>query len=156
MASVKGVRIVTLEARKGRIQHFPARHDNDVQAGSDLMTPEDLSSEPLGAISLNRDTELPAGGNTQPRHRTAVASDEEGHEPPGDPNTGCVRALKIDASPNALARRQPERPDHDYCSSDTVRRLRPLVRRRLRTIRPFFVAMRTLNPCVFLRRLVFG
>ena len=34
----------------------------------------------------------------------------------------------------------------------TVRRLRPLARRRFRTVRPFFVAMRTRKPWVRLRR----
>jgi hypothetical protein len=33
----------------------------------------------------------------------------------------------------------------------TVRRLRPLARRRFNTRRPFFVLMRTRNPCVFAR-----
>jgi hypothetical protein len=66
MASVKGVCIVTLEAGKRHIKHFPARHDDDVDAGHDLMTPENLSSEALGAISLDRGTKLPARGDTQP------------------------------------------------------------------------------------------
>jgi len=44
----------------------------------------------------------------------------------------------------------------DTYSLLTVRRLRPFARRRLRTIRPFFVAIRTLNPCAFRRRRVFG
>lgn len=39
---------------------------------------------------------------------------------------------------------------------ETVRRLRPFARRRLSTRRPFFVAMRTRNPCVRLRRRRFG
>jgi hypothetical protein len=66
MASVKGVRIVTLETGKGRIKHFPAWDDDDVAAGHDLMTPEDLASEPLRAISLDRGTELTAGRDSQP------------------------------------------------------------------------------------------
>ena len=33
----------------------------------------------------------------------------------------------------------------------TVRRLRPFARRRFSTRRPFFVLMRTRNPCVFAR-----
>jgi hypothetical protein len=41
-------------------------------------------------------------------------------------------------------------------SSDTVSRFRPFVRRRLRTILPFFVAIRTLKPWVFFRRRVLG
>jgi hypothetical protein len=65
MASVKGVCIVTLETGKGRIKHFPARDDDDVQPGRDLMTPEDFPSEPLGPVPLDRGTELPAGGDPQ-------------------------------------------------------------------------------------------
>ncbi len=45
-----------------------------------------------------------------------------------------------------------ERSDYD----ETVRRLRPLARRRFRTSRPFFVLMRTKKPCVRLRRRRFG
>ena len=88
MASVKGVCIVTLEAGKGRIKHFPARDDDDVQPGRDLMTPEDLPSEPLGAIPLDRDTELPAGRNTQPGRSSAVRHDEQRHETSGYSNAG--------------------------------------------------------------------
>jgi hypothetical protein len=66
MASVKGVCIVGLEIGKGCIKHFPARDDDDVQPGRDLMTPEDLPSEPLGAIPLDRSTELAAGCDPQP------------------------------------------------------------------------------------------
>ena len=69
MASVKGVCIIDLEAGEGRIKHSPARHDDDVQAGRDLMTPEDLPSEPFGAIPLNRATEFPTGRDTKPRRR---------------------------------------------------------------------------------------
>jgi hypothetical protein len=156
MASVKGVCIVTLEAGKGRIKHFTAWHDDDVQAGCDLMTPEDLPSEPLGAIPLDRDTELPAGRNTQPGRCSAVRNDEQRHETSGYSNAGCVRSFEIGSSPNSLRPCEPERPRHGYCSSDTVRRLRPLARRRLSTMRPFFVAIRTLKPCVFFRRRVLG
>jgi hypothetical protein len=39
-----------------------------------------------------------------------------------------------------------------YEDEETVRRLRPLARRRLRTRRPFFVLMRTRKPCVRRRR----
>ena len=88
MASVKGVCIVTLEAGKGRIKHFAAWHDDDVQAGRDLMTPEDLPSEPLGAIPLDRDTEFPAGRNTQPGCCSAVRNDEQRHEASGYSNAG--------------------------------------------------------------------
>jgi len=66
MASVKGVCIVVLETGKRRVEHFPARDDDDVQPGCNLMTPEDLPREPLGAIPLDRRTKLAAGCDPQP------------------------------------------------------------------------------------------
>jgi hypothetical protein len=66
MASVKGVCIIDLNAGEGRIKHSAAWNDDDVQAGCDLMTPEDLPREPLGAIPLNRTTEFPTGRDTEP------------------------------------------------------------------------------------------
>jgi hypothetical protein len=66
MASVKGVCIIDLEAGKGRIKHSPARHDDDIQAGPDLMTPEDLTREPFSAIAFYRPAEFPARRNTEP------------------------------------------------------------------------------------------
>jgi hypothetical protein len=88
MASVKGVCIVILETGKGHIKHFAAWHDDDVQAGRDLMTPEDLPREPLGAISLDRDTQLPAGGDTQPGRCSPIRGNEQRHETPGYSNAG--------------------------------------------------------------------
>lgn len=57
-------------------------------------------------------------------------------------------------------RRRSGRPNRwpagTYPSSDTVRRFRPFARRRLSTSRPFFVRIRTRNPCVLRRRRVLG
>lgn len=66
MASVKGVCIVSLEAVKGGIKHLPARDDDDVHTGCDLMTPKNLSSDPFGAVSLDRASKFAAGGDPQP------------------------------------------------------------------------------------------
>jgi hypothetical protein len=156
MTAVKGIGIVDLEAGEGRIKHFPARYDDDIDAGRDLMTPEDLPREALGAIPFNRGTELPAGRYAESRDRPAVGNNEERHETRRNPNARRIRPLEIRSAANPLDRRESERRNHGYCSSDTVKRLRPLARRLLRTIRPFFVAIRTLKPCVFARRRVFG
>jgi hypothetical protein len=155
MPSVKGVCVVDFEAGKGRIKHSPTRHDDDVQAGRDLMMPKDLPCQPFCAISLDRGPELPTRRHTEPGSGPSIGNDEQRQESSSDPNTSCVCPLEIRPSPNPLFRPQPEHA-HSYCSSETVKRLRPLLRRLLRTIRPFLVAIRTLNPCVFFRRLVFG
>ena len=102
MASVKGVCIIDLEAGKGRIKHSPARHDDDVQPGRDLMTPEDLPRESFSAIALNRSTELPAGRDTKPRRRPPVRDDEQRHETRGYPDASRVRALEIGSAANPL------------------------------------------------------
>ena len=68
---------------------------------------------------------------------------------PGQPTVRCQGS-----APYALRRRgEIARSDHSLL---TVRRLRPFARRRLRTRRPFFVLMRTRNPCVRLRWRVLG
>ena len=53
MASVKGVCIVALETVKRRIKHFPARDDDNVEAGFHLVAPEHLTGEALGAIAID-------------------------------------------------------------------------------------------------------
>jgi hypothetical protein len=35
--------VVSFEVDEGSMEHFPARHDHDVEADSNFVTPEDLS-----------------------------------------------------------------------------------------------------------------
>jgi hypothetical protein len=77
------------------------------------------------------------------------------------PSAGFVRLLELAASSNASGSGKVlsalhVRARRFYCSSATVSRLRPLARRRFRTIRPFFVDILTKNPWAFARRRVFG
>ena len=76
MASVQGICIIDLEAGEGRIKHSPTRHDDDIQARRDLMTPEDLPSDPFRTIPLNRAPELSTGRDTKPRDSPAVCDNE--------------------------------------------------------------------------------
>jgi hypothetical protein len=79
MASVKGLCIIDLEAGEGGIKHSPARDNDDVQASRNLMTPEDLSREPLGSIPLNRGTKFPTRRDTEPRNGPAIRNHEQRH-----------------------------------------------------------------------------
>jgi len=65
-----------------------------------------------------------------------------------------VRVDLLEVSVTADALTGPE--FHPSYSLLTVRRLRPLARRRFSTRRPFFVLIRTKNPCALLRRRVLG
>jgi len=66
VASLKGVGVIGFKAGEGGIEHFPARHDDDVEAGLDLMTPEDLAGQPFDTISLNRSAQFPCRRDTKP------------------------------------------------------------------------------------------
>jgi hypothetical protein len=56
---IKGLYVVGFKGGEGSIEHFPARHDHDVQSGprlerrSNLMAPEQLPRQALRAISAN-------------------------------------------------------------------------------------------------------
>ena len=77
-----------------------------------------------------------------------------------NPGAAFVDLLELGAPADALVRpeiqpRWPATASERY-SLLTVRRLRPFARRRFSTSRPFFVLIRTRNPCVFSRWRVFG
>jgi hypothetical protein len=147
---------------EGSIEHFPARNNYYVQSWlcvesrSGLVAPEQLPRQALHPISTNGRSQLSACGDTQSWVCARVWNNDDGHEACVDPNSLGIRALELGATANPLVRRQPPRRRHNQPSSATVKRFLPLARRRFSTIRPFLLDIRTLNPCAFLRRLVFG
>ena len=68
-----------------------------------------------------------------------------------NPKATAVDVLKFSSTANAFGW-----SEFQSYSLLTVRRFRPLARRRFSTSRPFFVAIRTKNPCVRLRWRVLG
>jgi hypothetical protein len=45
--------VISFEAGEGGIEHFPARHNDDVEAGGHVVAPEHLAGEALGAIAID-------------------------------------------------------------------------------------------------------
>jgi hypothetical protein len=45
--------VISFETGEGGIEHFPARHDDNVEAGRCCVAPEHLASEALGAIAID-------------------------------------------------------------------------------------------------------
>ncbi len=134
--------IVGFKGGEGSIEHFPARHDDDVVAGGNLVTSEEFPRQALGAIAFHGVAELPGGSHAESGRLAAVAEQEHRHETAGNARPFVVDALELGPAPDPFRLRQAS-PGH---SSATVSRLRPLARRRLRTIRPFLVDIRTRNP----------
>lgn len=152
-AAAQAGEIVGFKTDERRIEQIPPRHDNDVQARGNLVAPEQFARPSLRQVSLDCRAKLPGRRHSEPGHRRPVRHDEHGHESTVNPRPGVVRTFEILAPPDSLCPRQRLA---GHRSSATVSRFRPLARRRLSTIRPFFVDIRTRNPCVFLRRRVLG
>jgi hypothetical protein len=158
VTSGEGGVVIGLKAGEGRIEHFSARHDDDIQARRRFSLSEQLPGEPLGPVPHNRGAQFPGGGNAKPALRATIRRHEQGHEPPGQPQAVFIRLLEIGPSSDPLlpGKALRHRAHACYRSSETVRRFRPFVRRRFSTMRPFFVDIRTRKPCVLLRRRVLG
>ena len=148
-------------------------HDDDIEAGIGLVAAEQLAGETLGSVADNGPPEFPRRRDAESRPtriRGGFASQHEHrHEAAVSLRTVLVDVLEVGPPPDSLMwleslghatlsrsrdnlARRP-RPRGRY---DTVRRFRPLARRRFRTRRPFFVLMRSRKPCVFRRRLRLG
>jgi hypothetical protein len=151
-SALEGSVIVSFKTREGGIQHFPARHDYHVVAGRNLVAPEDLARQTLGAIAHDGPAKLARSSDAAPLCLPPVREHEHRHEPAGDARAVVIDAFELGSAADSLFGREAF-PAH---SSATVSRFRPFARRRLSTIRPFLVAIRTRKPCVFFRRRVFG
>jgi hypothetical protein len=119
--------------------HLAPGNNHDVDICQWFMASEELSNKPLRAITDDSIPNLVAGRNAESRGAERVREGETGHETSPQPSAALVHAGKIGPLPQL---------GYD----DTDNRLRPLARRRLRTVRPFFVAIRTRKPCVRRRR----
>ena len=103
-------------------------------------------------IPIDGRTQFSRDADPEPSDLGPGPSREDRHQTSHALGPAFVDSFEIGPSANVLVR--PKRPCHR--SSETVRRFRPLARRRFSTWRPSLVAMRTRNPWVFLRRRLFG
>ena len=126
--------VVGFNLPPGRIDHLPARNNNDIQSCQWLATPEQLSNEPFRSVPDDRVSNFLAGRDAEARRTDLVWQGEAGHQPSAVPGTVVVDSGEL--RPAAQFHRDDE----------TDNRLRPFARRRFNTMRPFFVRMRTRNP----------
>jgi hypothetical protein len=152
--SFEVVAVFTFKSRQARVEQFALGDDDDVKARRDLVTPEHFADEALRAVPLDRSSQPFRRGNTQSAYCQCIRQCEERRQATLHASPSLVHLLKLGAAPDAFGRSET-RQASPY-SLLTVNRLRPLARRRLSTSRPFFVLMRTRNPCVLLRCRLFG
>jgi len=107
------------------------------------MASKELPNQPFGPVANDRVPNLLTGRDPQSGRTKLVPQGETRHEPGSPSSAAFVHPCKF-------------RPTVKLVYDDTDNLLRPLARRRLRTVRPFFVAMRTRKPWVRRRRRWFG
>jgi hypothetical protein len=98
--------VVGFEDGEGGIEHFPARHDDDVEAGGNLVAPEHLSGEAFGAVAFDGRPEFPRGSHAKSRCRAAVGQHEHSHETAVDASALIVDALEFGPAADAFGNRE--------------------------------------------------
>ena len=132
--------VVRFEIAPRRVDSLAAWNDDYIYSCQWFTGLKQLPDSPFRAVPDYCVSDLLAGCNAQARQTEVVPHREACHEPPS--NAGAVLV-----DPGKL------RPATQFHRDDeTVNLLRPFARRRLSTIRPFFVFMRTRKPCVRRRR----
>jgi hypothetical protein len=139
----EGSKVIGFKISPRGVDHLAARNNNYVYACQWFMGLEQLPHESFRPVSDHRIPNLLARGDAQPWRPKLVGQGETGHEAAALPVAALEDPCKF-------------RPTPKLAYDDTDNRLRPLARRRLRTVRPFLVAIRTRKPCVRRRRRVLG
>lgn len=143
--------VIGFKDAQAGVEELALGDNHDVEPWRDLIPTKNLSNQSFRSVSLDRATQLFRGGNTQPTDGALVCQEEHGAIPAMNPKATAVDLLKFHSAANAFGW-----SEFQSYSLLTVRRFRPLARRRFSTSRPFFVAIRTKNPCVRLRWRVLG
>jgi hypothetical protein len=154
---LEGGSIIGFKDRQGGVKQFAFWHYDDVVPRPYLISTKNLSDQSFSSISLDGITEFSCGCDSEPGGTPRAANQHERRaESSVSTDAPCVDLLKFSTPVHPLRGTQTRRRVHTIYSELTVRRFRPLARRRFSTRRPFFVLIRTRNPCVRTRRRRFG
>ena len=140
---------LTRQGGKGRLQHGrpPDDHHPGLRGSGIPACTVRLAQPAPSTVALDGVLDLAAHGESNAR-RLGRFPPQHDERRAIDPAASLEERLEFSAGGQPLASGEATR----Y----TVSRLRPLARRRLSTLRPPFVLMRSRNPWVFARRRRFG
>ena len=166
------VSVIVLKGTQAGVEQLSLGHDDHVEPRRDLVPTEDLSNQSFSSISVDCSAELACGSDTESGDGERVRQREQGRETAVDLRPVLINALELRSLANALHGPETSVLTHKGDQSGgvvrrrepasgayaplTVRRFLPLARRRFNTRRPFFVLIRTRNPCAFRRLRTFG
>lgn len=153
---------VALQLPVGRRGGGGAGDDDHIAGGAEIMLveAEDLAQTPADAIADDGLADLAGDSHAKARGGALLlVAGEEKNNQQGSASTAPLLedTIKLFARSQPMVGRERETPVQGFDQrSETVRRWRPLARRRARTLRPLLVAMRARNPCFLARRRLFG
>ena len=145
-ASFDEVSVISFKDAQAGVEIFALRDDDDVESWRDFVPTENLSNQSFSPVSLDRAADLSRCRDPEPSFTLVPGQDEHRAVAAVEANAPLVYLLEFRPAADVFSWTEPQ----SY-SLLTVRRLRPFARRRFSTRRPFFVLMRTRNPCVFAR-----
>ena len=145
-ASFDEVSVISFKGAQAGVEELTLGDHDDVEPWRDFISTKDLSNQSFSSVSLNRAADLPGRRDPESSHPALVGQYENRAVAAVDANTALVDLLELRTPADMF-----DWTESQSYSLLTVRRLRPLARRRFNTRRPFFVLMRTRNPCVFAR-----
>src|SRR5687768_2750822 len=105
----EGACVIGLKAGKGRIEHFPARHDDDVESRWRFQFSEQLTGETLGPVPHDRGAKLPGSRHAQSAPCASVRADEECHEPAAEALPVLISPFELGTSSNPFVPGKPLR-----------------------------------------------
>jgi hypothetical protein len=94
--------IIGFKRCQAGLEELAARHDDHVEPCRDLVASENLSYQPLSAISLNGAAKFFRGRNPQTTRVLTFGQDKHGAEAAMEPGTVLVHLLKLGPAANPL------------------------------------------------------
>jgi hypothetical protein len=145
-ASLDEVSVICFKGAQAGVEKFALRDHDHVEPLGNLIPTKNLSNQSFSSISLNSAADLPGRRDPEPSYSPIVGQDKDRAVAAVKANAPLVDLLELRTSADMFVWTESQ----SY-SLLTVRRLRPFARRRFSTRRPFFVLIRTRNPCVLAR-----
>src|SRR5437870_4728616 len=94
-ATLEDLAIVGFKNSQAGVEQITLGHNDDVEAGRNLVSTEDLSYQTFSAVSLDRATQLFRRRDPQPQDREFVGQDENGAVATVDPRAASVHLLEL-------------------------------------------------------------
>ena len=120
--SGEAARVVGFKDGERRIEHFPARNDDDVEWRWRFVSSKQLTSQTFGSVPNDGGTQLSGSGDAKPAFRAGVGQHKDRHEPPMNANAVAVDLFELPSSPNPVVPRKPL--GHRRTSRVTARQIR--------------------------------